>query len=562
MIKDARSVSDDTVLRADVCIIGAGVAGTTLAREFIGSGMRVLLVESGGRSPSPETQELAKGDVTGQPYFDLDHSCRRGVGGTGWGWIIDLPDGTTGVRLRALDPIDFEERPEIPYSGWPLSWSEMIPYYERAHRVFGLGPYRANGEDWESLPAPPLQMDGTGARTMIFQFGRKHLFTDRYPTQIAQAPNVTVLTNATVLELCTNESADRVQAARAQTLTGTSVRIESAQFVLAAGGLQTPRLLLLSNRNQPEGLGNQHDTVGRFFMEHPHTIEQRPGAGSFRPAKSLRNKLDLYHRIQELNGKALLGYLSPTEERLRAEGLANYCCHFEPEDLYNPPYTNGYRSVRRMAYATLGRTGLPDRPFRSAWNALVGMPDAARIMSGTLVKRLCGTETVPWARTPTRLLLRHMAEQVPNPESRVLLGSKRDAFGQPRVRLHWQLQPRDVRNIQRAQEVIAEAVASSGAGTLSVASLDDIRREVVAGGHHHMGTTRMSADPNEGVVDANCRVHGVENLYVAGPSVFSTSGCANPLLTVVALALRLADHLRADVLKTMDASAGQSQLRQ
>ena len=329
MIKDARSFSDDAVLRADVCIIGAGVAGTTLAREFIGRSVTVLLVESGGSSPSPETQELAKGEVTGQPYYELDRSGKRGVGGTGWGWTIDLPDGTTGVRLRALDPIDFEERPEIPYSGWPLSWAEMVPYYERAHRVFQLGSYRPNAEDWESLPAPPLQMDGTGARTTIFQFGRACLFTNRYPMQLAQAANVTVLTNATVLELGTNGSADRVQTAQAQTLTGTSIRIESSQFVVAAGGLQTPRLLLLSNRNQPEGLGNQQDLVGRFFMEHPHTIKQRPDAGSFRPAKSVRHDLGLYQRIQEVNGDALLGYLSPTEERLRGEGLANYCCNSE-----------------------------------------------------------------------------------------------------------------------------------------------------------------------------------------------------------------------------------------
>jgi choline dehydrogenase-like flavoprotein len=137
-----------------------------------------------------------------------------------------------------------------------------------------------------------------------------------------------------------------------------------------------------------------------------------------------------------------------------------------------------------------------------------------------------------------------MTEQVPNPESRVLLGTEKDPLGQPRARLHWQLRPEDTRNIQRSQQVLDRALRRAGGGRVHVASLDAIERESVRGGYHHMGTTRMGSTPRKGVVDGNCKIYGVENAYIAGSSVFTTAGCANPTLTIVALSLRLADHIK------------------
>ena len=547
---DGRSPDEDEVLQTDLCIVGAGVSGITLAREFIGSSVQVLLVESGDTSPTSDTQELAKGEVTGRSYFDLDNSCRRGVGGSSWGWCIDLPDGKTGARLRSLDAIDFEERPEIPYSGWPITLSDLEPYYEQAHEVFELGPYKNDEKYFSSSNASLLSAQDHTIETTIFRFADARLFTHKYPGDLRQAPNITILTSTTVLGLETNESADHVCAARSRTLTESSIRIESSQFVVAAGGLQTPRLLLLSDRHQPEGLGNQHDLVGRFFMEHLHNRAWSPDAGLLIPSgRDPSEELRLYHRIQEVDGTAFLGYMTPKADLLRAEGLANYCCHFRPDsdlDYELNPYhfTEGYTSFRRMAYAACGRADLPDHPFRRLWSALKGIPDVAQVIVDKLAGRTPGEDSPHVNTGPRSFAVFQMAEQTPNPESRVTLGSEQDAFGQPRVRLNWQLQPRDFRNIQRAQQLVADAIENSGVGRFLVPSVDEIRETVNAGGHHHMGTTRMSEAPQNGVVDPDCKVHGVDNLYIAGPSVFPTSGCANPTLTIVALAIRLADHLQ------------------
>lgn len=550
---DGRSLSEDETLRADLCIVGAGVAGISLAREFIGSSVQILLVDSGDTSPKPDTQELAKGEVTGQPYFDLNHSCRRGVGGSSWGWCIELPDGRTGARCRALDVIDFEERPEIPYSGWPITLSDLEPYYEQAHEVLEIGPNKRDEKYGSSSDAPLLSTQDRTIETTIFRFADARLFTHQYPRALRQAPNITILTNTTVLELEPNESADHVRAARSRTLTESSIRIESSQFIVAAGGLQTPRLLLLSDRHQPEGLGNQHDLVGRFFMEHLHNEAWAPAAGLFIPSiREPSEKLRLYHRIQDVDGTAFLGYLTPKSSVLRTEGLANYCCHFKPDseldyELNPYQYTEGYRSFRRMAYAACGRADLPDRPLRRLWSALKGIPDVAQVIGDKLIGCAPDGKNSQVSTNPRSFALFQMAEQTPNPESRVTLGSQKDAFGQPRVRLNWQLQPEDFRNIQRAQQLVAAAIEESGVGRLLVPSVDEIREVVDQGGHHHMGTTRMSETPRSGVVDPDCKVHGVDNLYIAGPSVFPTSGCANPTLTIVALTIRLADHLQ-DVL--------------
>jgi choline dehydrogenase-like flavoprotein len=189
------------------------------------------------------------------------------------------------------------------------------------------------------------------------------------------------------------------------------------------------------------------------------------------------------------------------------------------------------------------KNGQPvEHPLRAAVTATTGAPDIARIAYHKMRKRFHHRA----GHTPVAesYKLFQMTEQVPNPESRVLLSDEQDALGQPRARLHWQLQPQDTRSIQRSQQVLDRALRRAGVGRVHVASLDAIERESVRGGYHHMGTTRMGATPQEGVVDGNCKIHGVENTYVAGSSVFTTAGCANPTLTIAALSLRLADHLK------------------
>lgn len=541
MLLDARSLSSEEVLEADLCIVGAGVAGITLARELKGRPLRVLVLESGGLRPEPETQDLARGEVTGHPYFSLEESRKRAVGGTSWGWWIDLPNGRQGARLRALDAIDFEERPGVPHSGWPITKEDLDPYYEQAHDVFRMGPYTDDPADWEQPGrTSELPLANSDVKTTIFQFVDLRVFADLYPEELKEASNVTLVTHATATELETNESASVVKGLRARTLTGKSLRVESPVFVLAAGGIENARLLLLSNRYQRGGLGNQHDLVGRFFMEHLHAR-----AGWYVPSNPTQcHNLALY-LIHEARGMPIMGYLAPTEETLRRERLLNYGFHLNPEPhkYWRRETSEGYQALRQLVNAVRQRT-MPERPLRHLKRAAADAPDLARIAFRKVRRQVLESNgTAP----PENFTLLQMSEQTPNPESRVLLGSERDALGQPRARLHWKLHPKDVRDIQRAQRIIGRALEQSGLGHIEPASIDTIR-ERIEGGYHHMGTTRMSSDPRKGVVDADCKVHGVGNLYIAGSSVFPTGGYANPTLTIAALALRLAEHLDRAVL--------------
>jgi len=356
---------------------------------------------------------------------------------------------------------------------------------------------------------------------------------------VAAASNITLLTHATVTELATNESATRVSGAEARTLTGQSLHVNASTFVVAAGGIQTPRLLLLSNRYQPDGLGNDHDLVGRFFMEHLHTSTGYPSGGWFIPSDPQQCQQFALYRMHKTRGTVILGYLTLSDQTLRREGLPNYCTELRPEveGHWRKHTSEGYKALRRLVLGI--KSGQPvERPLRAAATAATGIPDIARIAAHKVRKRF---HEQPVAES---YKLFQMTEQVPNPESRVLLSAEKDALGQPRARLHWQLRPQDTRNIQRSQQVLDRALRHSGIGRVYVAPLDAIERESVRGGYHHMGTTRMAETPQDGVVDGDCKIHGVENAYVAGSSVFTTSGCANPTLTIVALALRLADHLK------------------
>jgi len=545
MLIDARTLPDHKTIEADLCIIGAGVAGLTLAREFAGTSTEVVILESGGDRPAADTQNLARGDVTGQSYFALDDACKRAVGGTSWAWNIDRPDGATGVRLRSLDAIDFMERPEIPYSGWPLRKADLDPYYTAAHALFNLGPYDYTASHWgQPSEAPPISFPDTDVETTIYQFGDASLFRDQYGREAAAASNVRLLTNATTTELTTNDAATWVSGVEVKTLTGRSLRVTASTVIVAAGGIQTPRLLLLSNRRRPNGLGNDHDLVGRFFMEHLHTSTGYPSGGWFIPSDPEQFQRYALYRMHKTNGTVILGYLKLSNETLRREGLPNYCTELRPTTggHWRKHTSDGYKALRHLFLGIRDRRPI-EHPVRAAATAASGAPDIARIAYHKLRKRFhqhVGTQTP--AAESYRLF--QMTEQVPNPESRVQIGTEKDALGQPRAQLHWRLQPLDTRSIQRSQQLLDRAVRRAGIGRVHVASIDSIERESVRGGYHHMGTTRMSQTPQDGVVDETCKIHGVDNAYIAGSSVFPTAGCANPTLTIAALSLRLADHLK------------------
>ena len=536
MIVDAHTDAISLGIDTDICVVGGGTAGTVLAREFIGTSTRICVLESGGLAPEPDTQNLTIGDNIGYPYFPLDTARPHVLGGSGTRWNIPIGNEQLGVRIRPLDRLDFEKRDWVPFSGWPFTKDHLDPFYRRAQAVCRVEPPTYEVQDWQdSEQTKPLALNGNDVQTVIYKFAPAQAFARDYPDELAKAGNVTVCLHSNVLEIETNEAGDCVTRLRVSTLGGKEFSVRARTYVLAVGGIEVPRLLLLSNRTHKNGLGNQHDLVGRFFMEHPHFW-----SGVFYPTDpEAFRKTALYNEIHSINGVPVVGKLALNEQVVRKERLLNQNIQLIPRFLDAPGAngsSRGIESTRAMVKALKGENvGNLGGHVRNVISDLGSVLVAgARKVRG----KILGRPQVP------AFYFANMMEQVPNPESRVTLGRDRDALGQNRLQLDWKITGQDIRSAVRTQELIGAAMERAGLGRFDQQLRGETPPGNTEGGYHHMGTTRMAEDPKAGVVDAHCRVHGVGNLYIAGPSVFPTGGYANPVLTIIALTLRLADRLK------------------
>lgn len=527
MFIDARSLGQNTTLETGVCIIGAGAAGITLALSLRTAGFPVAVLESGGFDFDVATQDLYAGQMVGLPDYPLDKSRLRFFGGTTNHWA-----GT----CRPLDTVDFEPRAAIPLSGWPLRRTDLLPYYEQAQHLCQLGPFEYDPGFWSRQTGHIDQkFDPARLKTAIFQSSPPTRFGQVYRDALRQSDTVTVYLNANAVDLQANAMASAVDQVKVACLGGTTFSVRARIVVLAAGGLENARILLLSNGVQPAGLGNTHDLVGRYFMDQPYF----PWAGVARFAAP---DPALAHLARP--GQTAFGTLASTEASERASD-ANGTAGFQILliDLYR--VIEGVDSLKTLEEALL-HFSLPAH----LWEHLGNILRDSDAIADSAYRTLTGRTTSPFAsETPVGPVrgarLDMLVEHTPNPVSRVLLSHERDALGQNRIALDWRLSDIERRTYQRAQESVALEFGRLGIGRVRGKPLpDDGWPETMLGTYHHSGTTRMSDDPKTGVVDANCRVHGVGNLYVAGSSVFPTAGYANPTLTIVALAVRLADEVR------------------
>lgn len=516
MIIDGRSLPTGTVLETDVCIAGAGAAGITLAREFADARFRVLLLEAGGFEFDTATQDLYRGETAGLPYFPLDGCRLRFFGGSTNHWA---------GWCRPLDPEDFEARPDIPDTGWPISRAALNPFYARAHPLCELGAYTYDAANFGGiLQGEPLPLAGTSVETRLFQFSPRTAFGQVYRDAVTQAPNVRLALHSTATELLPAADGGSIRALQVKTLAGNDYQVRARLYVVALGGLANPQLLLASRSVFPAGIGNQHDNVGRFFMEHPHHNR----AAEFVPAPRFRT-VPFYERAAETT--TAMGVLFLDAETRRREGLLSLNFSFHR---HTHKDAQGYASLKHIVRSLLERD-VPDEFGRHVGRVLLGLDEVA----GGLKRRL---QRQPWY--DYRISWR--SEQAPNRASRVTLSDELDPLGVPRIRLDWRLNGQDLHTIRKTQEIVAREFGRARIGRLRLVPDDPEHTwsETLVGGSHHMGTTRMSRDPKRGVVDDHCRVHGIGNLYIAGSSVFPTGGSANPTLTIVALTLRLADHIR------------------
>jgi choline dehydrogenase-like flavoprotein len=536
-------------LDADLCIVGAGPAGLAIAQAFAGTGVTVCIVESGGLAGEERQQALCDGQSIGSPAFDPGTSRMRVFGGSCNLW------GGGCIPLAARD---LQARDWVPHSGWPIAYADLEPYYAQARAFCGLGtPAFADGSFLTSPALTPLTLD---ARTLVHQvFARSPLLFGRaYRDSLGQARNVRVLLHANLLELEAAPSGECVRHARIGALGGRVGRIQARHYVLACGGIENARLLLLSNSVAPAGLGNDRGLVGRYFMDHPSgRIGTLHGGGA--PERFARP----YSRQQGRHPPAALPEICLSEQAQRRHRLLSG--RVRPFAVEGPA-PKGIRAMRELR-AALRKPALdenahleqrlcaalkhsePRPPARADGPAKLGkLALDVGLHAGDLAlavgRKLADKPVV----RSDRVELVGYFEQAPNPDSRVGLGDDIDALGQRKVCVDWRLTELDRHTYRTAAALFGDGLARAGGGRFAMEPWiadDDRTPPSVGSTAHHLGTTRMSDDPRQGVVDRDCRVHGIDNLHIAGSSVFPTGGWAFPTFTIVALSLRLADTLRA-----------------
>ena len=550
MILDAHELEDGSVLAGDICIVGAGAAGISIALQFLHGPTRIILLESGGLTAEAETSALYRGEVADEKLHSPASSYReRRFGGSTTIW---------GGRCMPLDPIDFEKRPWIPGSGWPFGRETLDPWYPEANALCEAGDFAYTAEAAFPHGMRRLLERFEGERftdNTLERFSCPTDFGRRYRRRLESSAFVRAVLHANVTDILMNETGSRVWGVDAATLRGRRFRVEARHFVLATGGLEIPRLLLASNAVQKHGIGNAHDQVGRNYMCHiAGTIgELRVTGGA--------NAVSYGYQVAE-DGVYCRRRLALAETAQRELRAGNFIARLHHPRIPDPRHGTGALSALYFArpfisyeYAKRlhgeGGAGIATNA-RHLVNLLRDPWSAIRFGADWLKRRILADRKFPSIIVPSRTSTYSIdfhAEQVPNPVSRISLGAGRDALGLRRIHIDWRHDALDIRTVRLALRALANDLARSGCGRLAYDETtleSEILRDGAYGGHH-IGTARMAADPRRGVVDADCRVHGVANLYLAGSAVFPTSGQANPTLTIVALALRLASHLQSSV---------------
>ena len=513
MFIDARTLPDNFTIEADVCIIGGGAAGITLARELSDGRRKVVLLESGGFEYDVGTQALYAGEVTGVAYIPLQADRLRFLGGSTNHW-----QGS----CRPFDALDLAD--------WPFGLDVLEPYYRRASELCQLGPYTFALQDWTVPEAVPLALPADSRlKNGLFVYSPPTRFGAVYRHDLEVATDLTAYLFANVVHIDSNREASTVTGLEVACLNGKRFRARARHYVLATGGIENPRLLLNSNRVQPGGLGNGNDLVGRYFMDHANVH----GAATIM-ADASRPEMRFYdHHL--VRGHMVEGHFTASDALRREEHL--------------PPFAIGIRPMGTVTQAAVGNISVPaplrrllsDRATNALTFDLLRLQDRLQAPVEWVYEHM-------WRTAPGTFFTEYGCGPPPDPQSRITLGDAVDALGMRETRLEWRLPADFERTMYRAHELLGQELGRAGLGRLRIESPATTGQNPMASlsqGSHHMGTTRMHTDPRSGVVDANARMHGIDNLFVAGSSVFPSYACDDPTFTIVALALRLAEHLKS-----------------
>lgn len=553
MLVNSKDLGGNFEIVADICIVGSGPAGIAIAMEYDGLPIRVAVLEAGGdetEAAHASRDRLASDSRFGDFFLDLPG---RQVGGNANLWNINAPGAAHGLRLLPLREVDFEPRNWIPETGWPVSLSYFEGYYKRALAFLKLPERGFDPEDWAEPDTAPLPLKSTRLRTGMFQFASGEIISKQHRDQLIASKNVTLYSNASVVEIRTDDADKKVTGLKIASAAGHQINARADQFILAAGALWTTQLLLASGKKPGEGLGNAGGHLGRHLSVHPLLL-----GGRFYPSSAdLYEKMKLYD-MRAVDGVAVMGHLQLTEEAIRSEPLLGLSTLlFAVERGARPKLSRrqkrGCDAASRIREAR--KAGLSPHAG-DVLRALAGIDGVLLRLIARARHRIWNFDNGGWSALPDQRThfdgfeVFHITEQMPSSENYVYLSDERDAFGARKLGIRWVYSADDVAAIQRAQGVIKEDLGKAGLGEFEISREPDGGPTLVSShANHFFGLTRMSADPKDGVVDTDCRVHGMDNLYLASSSVFPTGGFANPTLTIIALAHRVADSALADWLQ-------------
>lgn len=511
-------------IEADICIVGAGAAGLALASQFMHSPWRVLVLESGLKDPDASGEDLNTLDCVGLRHDGWRQGRVRCFGGTTRVW---------GGQLLPMRASEVQARPWVQGSGWPITVGELQPYYRRVEHLLRTQGPPYDMTIWPLLGMPPLELDPTQLRIRFSQWaplGRRN-FAVLLRRALERSRNVSVLLDATAIAIRCTPDGQHCDSLEICSRAGLRRNVRARWFVLAAGGIETARLLLASPSPSGQGVANSSGAVGRYFQDH---ISYWAGEIEPRARRQVQNIFDPRY----VNGTMYSMKLEPTDDLMRREGWLNTMAHIA----FEIPDALGWMEVRRILRSIqAGKVELPSR------DESLAMARGAAELSRLLLTRLLAKRRLSPSSGAIRLLVD--VEQAPHPESRVLLDSTVDAFGMPRARLDWRIGELERRTLTGFARVVAAEIERLDLGKVRLATEPDFSSRDTLGSardiFHHMGTTRMSRTPEHGVTRHDLRCHDVDNLYIAGPSVFPASGIANPTFTALALSMRLGDHLKA-----------------
>ncbi len=524
--KNANEIDEGESLDYDVCIIGSGAAGIAVAKEFSESNISVIMLEAGGIDFEDELQTDYTYNAVNGREGEWDFTRTRQWGGTTSVWY---------GRCTKLKPIDYEKRDWVPNSGWPIGPAEVEKFNGRALTTLQVSHQHAIDSAYWQKSETVNAFNSNDIDANVFLWSNPKDMAVAHHKSLGNSKSVTLCYYAFAQQVVPTENDDHIDSVLVKSANGKQFSIRAKHVVIAGGSIENCRLLLLSQKNSPHGVGNQHDNVGRYYMDHPR-IE---GMAKLMVNFENKNWPSLIRHLDETITDAgnMQVFLSLSEQLQRKEKLLNHGTVFR--SIFKEQIASGYLAAKNLYYSVKGKDG-NGIDYRDVANMLKGLPKLAQ----TSLKQALGKPL-----TFSHLILIDQLEQEPDRASRICLDSEKDRFGQQKTCIEWEIGQSTTDSLRWFHTALDKRLREINLGWVDSPMITD--RDYVpefTDACHPSGTTRMSSDPKTGVVDANCKVHGIDNLYIAGSSVFPTVGYANPTLTLVALGIRLADKIKSNLM--------------